>query len=152
MTVPSPPLPARLQTLAQLFSLGELDVPDGLFDRHCTFRLNGRAAEELLGRSPSDPLARLLGRGPGGYRLVAQQVRYAVPDAVVFFEDVLVAGEPRGLATCVLRLQGTPRDGSSALDIAAAVALVLDADHLVVEAGIQVADDVVRRIRAAQGA
>jgi hypothetical protein len=150
--MPASPLPGRLQTLAQLFSLGELDVPEELFERHCTFRLNGKPAEELLGRSAHDPMARLLARGPGGYRLVAQQVRYAVPDAVVFFEDLHVAGGPRALATCVLRLQGQPRDGSPALDIAADVALVLDAEHVIVEAGIQVGDDVVGRLRAAQGA
>jgi hypothetical protein len=146
----SSPLPGRLHALAQLFSLGGLDVPDDLFDRHCTFRLNGQAAEELLGRSPHDPLARLLTRGPGGYRLVAQQVRYAVPDAVLFFEDIVVAGDPRGLATCVLRLQGQPRDGSLVLDVTADVALILDGQHLVVEAGVQVREDVIRRIRAAQ--
>jgi hypothetical protein len=146
------PLPPRLHALARFFSQGRLDVPDHLFDRHCTFRLNGQAAEDLIGSSPHDPLVRLLARGPGGYRLVAQQILYAVPGATVAFEDVLVAGESRGLLTAVLRLVGQPRDGSPAFDVGIDVALIFDAQHLVVEAGVQVGEEVVRRIRAAQQA
>ena len=67
--------------LIELFNRQSLDLPDGLFTRHTQFRLNGVPFEEMLGRSPDDPLVRMLARGPAGYRFTAKAVQHAVLDA-----------------------------------------------------------------------
>jgi hypothetical protein len=67
--------------LIDLFNRRSLDLPDGLFTRHTQFLLNGVAFEEMLGRSPSDPLVLMLARGPAGYRFTAKALQHALPDA-----------------------------------------------------------------------
>ena len=67
--------------LIELFNERRMDLPDGWFTRHTQFRLNGVPFEEMLGRSPADPLVLMLSRGAAGYRLTAKAVQHAVPDA-----------------------------------------------------------------------
>lgn len=84
---------ARLDTLIACFNRGSLDLPDGLFDRHTQFRVNGTPFEAMLGRSPSDPLILMLTRGPAGYRLSLKALRHAVPDARLERGDVAFTDE-----------------------------------------------------------
>jgi hypothetical protein len=89
------PVLDRVARLVAFFNEGSLDVPDDLIDRGCVFRLNGVAYEDTMGRPVSDPLVRLVARGPAAYRLLAQALRYAVPDAQVGSSvSRLAAGRP----------------------------------------------------------
>ena len=76
-----------LASLVSLFNAGKSDLPDGALHRNCVFRLNGRAYHEHLGRPANDPLVRLIGCGPAGYRFILTAVRYALPDAHVTVYD-----------------------------------------------------------------
>ena len=58
--------------LIDLFNRRSLDLPDGLFTRHTQFVLNGVPFEEMLGRSPADPLVLMLARGAGRLSLRRQ--------------------------------------------------------------------------------
>jgi hypothetical protein len=69
-------LTALVDQLIQLFNQRSMDLPDGYFD-------------EMLGRSPQDPLVLMITRGAAGYRFTAKAVQHAVPDAQ------LVRGELR---------------------------------------------------------
>ena len=69
--------------LIALFNQRSMDLPDGAFTRHTQFRLNGVPFEEMLGRSPQDPLVLMITRGAAGYRFTAKAVQHAVPDATL---------------------------------------------------------------------
>jgi len=71
----------RLSELVALFDRGSLDLPDGVLTHDTVFRLNGVAYDAALGRPASDPLARLVGRGPGGYRFLLKALRFGLPEA-----------------------------------------------------------------------
>jgi hypothetical protein len=73
----------RFTSLISLFNAGKVDLPEGALHKNCVFRLNGRAYHEHLGWPPSDPLVRLIGCGPAGYRFILTALRYALPDARV---------------------------------------------------------------------
>ena len=77
MTRPPGRLASRLSELIDLFNAQKTDLPDGALHKDCVFRLNGRAYHEHLGRPPDDPLIRLIGCGPAGYRLLLGALRYA---------------------------------------------------------------------------
>jgi hypothetical protein len=77
MTFPHRRLSSSLSELTGLFNAQKTDLPDGALHKDCVFRLNGRAYHEQLGRPPSDPLIRLIGCGPAGYRLLLGALRYA---------------------------------------------------------------------------
>jgi hypothetical protein len=81
----------RIDQLIALFNRKGMDLPDGLFARGTQFLLNGTSYEELLGRSPIDPLILMLARGPAGYRFIVKAVQHAVPDAAVERGDVVWA-------------------------------------------------------------
>jgi hypothetical protein len=98
MSSSSSPLAARFGDLIAAFNTGTLDLPDGALHRDCVFRLNGRAYHEHLGRPPGDPLIRLIGCGPAGYRLILTRLRFALTSAFVAIgprsipEDAAAAG------------------------------------------------------------
>jgi hypothetical protein len=71
----------RLSALVGLFDRGSLDLPDGTLTHDTIYRLNGAAYDAALSRPTGDPLARLVGRGPGGYRFLFKALRFALPDA-----------------------------------------------------------------------
>jgi hypothetical protein len=71
----------RLSSLVALFDRGSLDLPDGTLTHDTVYRLNGVAYDSTLGRPAGDPLARLVGRGAGGYRFLIKALRFALPDA-----------------------------------------------------------------------
>ena len=77
MSRPPGRLASRLSELVDLFNAQKTDLPDGALHKDCVFRLNGRAYHEHLGRPPTDPLIRLIGCGPAGYRLLLGALRYA---------------------------------------------------------------------------
>ena len=106
MNIPHGPLASRLTELVGLFNAQTVDVPPRALHKDCVFRLNGRAYHEHLGRPPSDPLVRLIGCGPGGYRLIMNAVRPAARDARVrvHAEDVReTAPGPGGEGTLTTR-------------------------------------------------
>lgn len=127
------PVLDRVARLVAFFNEGSLDVPDDLIDRGCVFRLNGVAYEDTMGRPVSDPLVRLVARGPAAYRLLAQALRYAVPDAQVAVQRLAAGGGKAGdLVTGRARVTGVLR-GGAAFSAGADVALVVDAHGHVTE-------------------
>jgi hypothetical protein len=72
---------ALVDRLIGLFNARSMDLPDGWFTRHTQLLLNGVPFEEMLGRSPQDPLVLMIARGAAGYRFTAKAVQHAVPDA-----------------------------------------------------------------------
>ena len=74
---------AHIDQLVTLFNARSMDLPNGFFTRQTQFLLNGVPFEELLGRSPRDPLVLMLARGPAGYRFTAKALQHAVPDATL---------------------------------------------------------------------
>ena len=79
--------------LIALFNQRSMDLPDGYFTRHTQFRLNGVPFEEMLGRSPEDPLVLMIARGAAGYRFTAKAVQHAVPDARLTRGELAEAAE-----------------------------------------------------------
>ena len=61
---------ARVAEWIATYNRGSLDLPDGLLHKNAVFRLNGTAYEDMLGRPATDPLVRLVARGPAAYRLL----------------------------------------------------------------------------------
>jgi hypothetical protein len=76
-------LTASVDQLIDLFNRRSMDLPDGLLTKGTQFVLNGLSFEERLGRSPMDPLVRMLARGPAGYRFAAKALQHALPDAAI---------------------------------------------------------------------
>jgi hypothetical protein len=72
-----------LDELIDHFNRRSLDLPDGLFNRHTQFVLNGLPFEARMGRPPNDPLVLMLTRGPAGCRFAAKAIQHAVPDATL---------------------------------------------------------------------
>ena len=82
---------AQIGRLVTLFNARSLDLPDGLFTRQTQWMLNGVPFEQLLGRSPGDPLVLMLARGPSGYRFAAKAVQHAVPDGMLQWGELSAA-------------------------------------------------------------
>ena len=72
------PLSTDLLALVSLFNRQKMDLPDGVLHKDCVFRLNGRAYHETLGRPVTDPIVRLVGCGPAGYRFLLTALRHAI--------------------------------------------------------------------------
>jgi hypothetical protein len=141
----------RLSTLVGLFGRGSLDLPDGVLTHGTVYRLNGVAYDDSLGR-PGDPLARLVGRGPGGYRFLFKAIRFALPDARL----TIGALERTSLEVgCRLagrgELAGTLRGGAPFL-APFDVAFAFDDAGRVTAIDVVLADDDVARIQAARHA
>ena len=83
MSVATTILLDRLSSLVGLFGRGSLDLPDGALTHDTVYRLNGVTYDSTLGRAANDPLARLVGRGAGGYRFLVKALRFALPDALL---------------------------------------------------------------------
>lgn len=152
MPVATTTLLDRLSALVALFGRGSLDLPDGVLTRDTVFRLNGVAYDESLGR-PGDPLARLVGRGPGGYRFLLKALRFALPDARL----AVGALERTSLETgCRLagtaRLAGTLRGSGGAFDEPCTLALDYDAEGRLTVIDVTLAPAQVARIQAARHA
>jgi hypothetical protein len=117
----------RLSALVELFNRGSLDLPDGVLTHDTAFSLNGVAYDAALGRPVNDPLARLVGRGPGGYRFLLKALRFALRDAQL----TIGALERTSLDTgCRLagggQLGGTLRGASEAFSADVGLAFTFD--------------------------
>ncbi len=137
----------RVAEWMALVNGGSLDLPDDLLHRQATFRLNGVAYEDIMGRPVSDPLVRLVARGHGGYRLLLTALRYALTAPEVVLRDLDVS---RGLATAHVELSGTLRDTGEAWTTSCDLALVVDVDGRVTEIGVQMDPAAVSRILRAR--
>jgi len=139
----------RLAEWVAAFNRGSLDLPDRLLHRDATFRLNGTAYEDTLGRPATDPLVRLVSRGPGGYRLLARALQYALQRAEVAVRDFEIT---RGLATGYVDLSGVLRDTSELWSTSADLAMTVDVDGQVTELSFQIAGPSLERLRQARQA
>jgi hypothetical protein len=152
VTVATTTLLDRLSALVALFGRGSLDLPDGVLTRDTVFRLNGVAYDDAIGR-PGDPLARLVGRGPGGYRFLFKALRFALPDARL----AIGALERTSLdAGCRLagsaRLAGTLRGTGETFDEPCGVAFDYDDEGRLVAIDVTLDPGPVTRIQAARHA
>ncbi len=136
----------RVAEWVAAFNRGSLDLPDGALHRDAVFRLNGRAYEDTLGRPVTDPLVRLVARGPGGYRLLVKALQYTLTSPEVALRDVEIRG---GLATGYLDLSGRLRDTGEDWIGHADLVMTVDVDARVTEIAIQMDEaHVVRLLRA----
>jgi hypothetical protein len=153
MTSPQSPLTRHLVALATLFNRQKSDLPDDALHKACVLRLNGRAYHEHMGRPPSDPLVRLVGCGPAGYRFILSALRYALGEPRLALDEPSVTEDgdasgrrlrARGRITGVLRGTTSPFAAECALD--------LSADHTgrIVEIGVTMGDADVEMILAAR--
>lgn len=131
------------------FNRGSLDLLDGVLHRDAVFRLNGLAYEDTLGRPASDPLVRLVARGPGGYRLLVKALQYTLTSPDIALRDFEVR---HGLATGHLDLSGQLRDTGQPWVGNADLAMTIDIDGHVTELAIQMDEDCVARLRRARQA
>jgi hypothetical protein len=157
MSSPDPPavLTRHLLALAALFNRQSADLPDGVLRNDCVLRLNGRAYHEHLGRPPTDPLVRLVGCGPAGYRFVVSALRYALGqprlalDEATVREDVVADGRR---LHAVGRLTGVLRGTAVAFASECALDLSSDPEGRILEIGATAGDADVERIMAARRA
>lgn len=140
---------ARVAEWVAYVNKGSLDLPDDLLHRQASFRLNGVAYEDIMGRPVSDPLVRLVARGQGGYRLLLTAVRYALTAPEIAVRDIDVS---RGLATAHADLSGTLRDSGEPWTTTCDLALVVDVDGRITEIGVQMDPAAVERIQRARSA
>jgi hypothetical protein len=154
MALPQTPLSRRLVELATLFNRQTSDLPDGAVHNDCVLRLNGRAYHEHLGRPATDPIVRLVGCGPAGYRFVLSALRRALgePRLVLDEDSVRETGGTHGVRLLSVRgrINGVLR--GSTHPFAAECALYLSADRAgrLVEIDATVGDADVERILAAR--
>jgi hypothetical protein len=107
MTSRSGPLAARFGDLLAAFNAETLDLPDGVLHKDCVFRLNGRAYDEHLGLPPGDPLTRLIGCGPAGYRLILTRLRFALASSRISLDESTLREDAAGARGPVLVARGT---------------------------------------------
>ena len=140
---------ARVAEWVAVFNRGSLDLPDGLLHKDAVFRLNGIAYEDTLGRPATDPLVRLVARGPGGYRLLVKALQYTLGTPEVALRNFDIR---HGLATGHLDLSGELRDTGEAFVANADVAMTVDVDGHVTEFAVQMTQDDVSRLQRARQA
>jgi hypothetical protein len=139
----------RVAEWVATFNRGSLDLPDGILHKDAVFRLNGRAYEDTLGRPATDPLVRLVARGPGGYRLLVKALQYTLTKPEIALRDFEVRG---GLATGHVDLTGQLRDSGDGWESNADVAMTIDVDGRVTELAVQMDSDRVERLQRARQA
>ena len=138
----------RVAEWVAAFNRGSLDLPDGVLHRDAVFRLNGLAYDDTLGRPNTDPLVRLVARGPGGYRLLVKALQYTLTSPDIALRNFEIR---HGLATGHIDLSGHLRDTGEAWVGNADVAMTVDIDGRVTEIAIQMDEDrVARLLRARQ--
>lgn len=139
----------RVAEWVAIFNRGSLDLPDGMLHKDAVFRLNGIAYEDTLGRPVSDPLVRLVSRGPGGYRLLVKALQYTLGEPEVALRNLDIR---HGLATGHIDLSGTLRDTGESFVGNADVVMTVDIDGHVTELAVQMDTDVVSRLQRARQA
>ena len=131
------------------FNRSSLDLPDGLLHKDAVFRLNGTAYEDTLGRPVTDPLVRLVARGPGGYRLLVKALQYTLGTPEIALRDFEIR---HGLATGHADVTGTLRDSGEPWTGSADVVMTVDVDGRVTELAVQMDATSVARLRQARQA
>jgi hypothetical protein len=143
----------RLSALVELFGRGSLDLPDGVLTHDTSFSLNGVAYDATLGRPANDPLARLVGRGPGGYRFLLKALRFALPDARLAIGVLERTSLDSG---CRLagggQLAGTLRGSSATFSADVGLALTFDDIGRLIAIDTQLDADAMARLHAARQA
>ena len=139
----------RVAEWVACFNRGSLDLPDGVLHRDAVFRLNGTAYEDTLGRPATDPLVRLVARGPGGYRLLVKALHYTLGAPEVALRDFEIR---HGLATGHADLTGTLRDTGAAWVGSADIVMTVDVDGRVTELAVQMDAASVSRLQQARQA
>lgn len=144
-------LSTRVDELVALFNRRGLDLPDGLFDRRSQFLLNGTPFEAMLGRSPEDPLVKMIARGAAGYRFAVKALQHAVPDARIergtFESTPAPAGE---IDTLSLWLSGRLRGTGEAVEAVLRVAIEVGPPGTIVRADLTLAEEMVALLREAR--
>jgi hypothetical protein len=148
----TPPLSDRINDLLSLFNRQTVDLPDRLLHNNCVFRLNGVAYHEHLGRPVSDPIVRLIGCGPAGYRFLLTSLRYAVREPNLQVERTDVASREDGSQVVSVRgtLTGTLRGETKSSSAACEVTVLADEDGWVHEIAVLMGDADVERLRHAR--
>lgn len=139
----------RVAEWVAAFNRGSLDLPDGMLHKDAVFRLNGRAYDDTFGRPTTDPLVRLVARGPGGYRLLVKALQYTLTAPEIALRNFEIR---HGLATGHIDLTGRLRDTAEAWVSNADVAMTVDIDGHVTELAIQMDTDRVARLQQAREA
>ena len=143
-----------LAALVSLFNAGKADLPDGALRRNCIFRLNGRAYHEHLGRPPGDPLVRLIGCGPAGYRFIQTALRYAMErprlDLHGTHRSEGPGGESAGLLMRRASLSGTLRGSETPFTAECELTLLGDGSGAIREIAVTMGDPDVERIMQAR--
>ena len=139
----------RVAEWVAIFNRGGLDLPDGVLHKDAVFRLNGTAYEETLGRPVSDPLVRLVARGPGGYRLLVKALQYILGEPEVALRDFEIR---HGLATGYVDISGTLRDTGEPWVGSADLVMTVDVDGHVTEFSVQMDTSSVTRLQQARQA
>lgn len=147
---PGPGIAATLDALIALFNRRSMDLPDGAFSRQTQFLLNGVAFEEMLGRSPSDPLVLMLARGAAGYRFAAKAVQHAVPDARLQRGELTeTAADGAHLVTTECWLSGHYRGTGEPAEVLIGIRLELESETIA-RAHATVDDAALQRLRTAR--
>lgn len=128
---------------------GSLDIPTDLLHRQAVFRLNGVAYEDIMGRPITDPIVRLVARGPGGYRLLLTALRFALTRPEIAVRNLDISG---GMATAHADLSGTLRDTGERWTTTCDLVLLVDVEGQVTEIGVQMDPAAVARIQRARSA
>ena len=139
----------RMTEWVAAFNRSSLDLPDRTLHKDAVFRLNGRAYDDTLGRPTTDPLVRLVTRGPGGYRLLVKALQYTLIAPEIALRDFEIQ---RGLATGHVDLSGRLRDTGEVWVGSADLAMTVDVDGRVTEIAVQMDPDRVARLQQARQA
>ena len=139
-----------IDQLITLFNQRSLDLPDGYFTRHTQFRLNGVPFEDMLGRSPQDPLVLMIARGAAGYRFTAKAVQHAVPDATLVRGDLDESQDGDGqMVTGECWLSGHFRGTGEPVELLAAVEMRFKAGTIA-SANVKIDPVLVERLQQAR--
>lgn len=145
-------LGSSLSELIALFNAQKTDLPAEALHRNCTFRLNGRAYHETLGRPLDDPLVRLIGCGPAAYRLVVTALRYALAHPRIRLEPIDAGRHDGRQASLSARamLTGTLRGTDQPLRAECALSLNGEANGRIHEIAVTMGDADVELLLAAR--
>lgn len=146
-----PSLSERIDELVALFNRRSLDLPDGLFDRRSQFLLNGTPFEAMLGRSPDDPLVRMIARGAAGYRFTVKALQHALPDGHIERGTVDSSPGEDGQVTMVpLWLSGRLRGTDAALETVLRITVDVDPQGTITRADLALDQEIVDALREAR--
>jgi hypothetical protein len=137
----------QFDELLAYFNRRSMDVPEGFLARNAQFTLNGVSFETLLGRSASDPLIRLIARGPAAYRFAAKPLLHALDRALATRAEFDVS-DRRASGTVVLR--GTLRGSGDLFDERLVCEFQLAPGGSVESADVSIAETALARIREAR--